>query len=175
MLAVLADTHGTESPRLDGRTEDAVDAADLVVHAGDYMTADVLDAFEARCDLRGVAGNNDPPAIHDRLPAERVVEWAGLRIVVVHGHEHAETSLAMLGRQSNADLVIFGHSHDPEAVQATVPLLNPGSHAEPRWNRPAHAELEWDDEDDLAHGRLVEPSGEVFERFIVEPRPPDGD
>ena len=77
----------------------------------------------------------------------------------------------MAGRQSNADLVVYGHSHDPGVQDGSVPLCNPGSHADPRWNRPAHAELEWDETAKLARGRLVEPSGETFERFVVEPRP----
>lgn len=171
MLVVVSDTHGRDSARLEGRTADAVDAADRVVHAGDFVTAAVLDAFETRCDLRGVYGNNDSQAVRDRLPAEELVEWEDLRIAVVHGHEHTETALSMLGRQANADLVVFGHSHRPEVRDGTVPLLNPGSHADPRWYRPAHAELEWDAADGHASGRLVEPSGEVFERFVVEPRP----
>ncbi|MUV85487.1 YfcE family phosphodiesterase [Natronomonas sp. CBA1123] len=171
MLVVLSDTHGRDSTRLEGRTAEAVDAADLVIHAGDYMTETVLDAFEARCDLRGVYGNNDPPAVRERVPAEELVEWAGLRIAVVHGHEHTDTALSMLGRQANADLLVFGHSHAPEFREAPVPMLNPGSHADPRWNRPAHAELEFDDAAGRAEGRLADPSGEVFERFVVEPRP----
>ena len=171
MLVALSDTHGRESSRLEGRTEAAVEAADIVVHAGDFTTEAALDAFAARADLRGVYGNNDPPAVRDRLPAERVVEWAGLRLFVVHGHEHTGAALTMAGRQSSADLVVYGHSHDPGVQDGSVPLCNPGSHADPRWNRPAHAELEWDETAELARGRLVEPSGETFERFVVEPRP----
>lgn len=172
MLAVLSDTHGRDDARLSGRTAEAVESATAVVHAGDFMTGDVLDAFESHGPLYAVYGNNDPPDVRDRLEPERVFEWRGLRIVVVHGHEHTDTALSMLGRQSNADLVVFGHSHAPEFREGVVPALNPGSHADPRWNRPAHAELEWDDDANLAYGRLVEPSGTVFERFTVEPRGP---
>ena len=181
MLAVLSDTHSRDGPRLEGRTATAIEEADLVIHAGDFTTAEVLDAFEARCALRGVYGNNDTPPVRDRLPAERVVEWAGLRVAVAHGHDHSETALSLFARQSNADLVVVGHSHDPGFVEGEptsasgpVPRLNPGSHADPRWNRPGHAELEWDDDAGLAHGRIVEPSGEVFERFTVGKRPLEG-
>ena len=170
MLVALSDTHGRESTRLEGRTAEAVDAADIVIHAGDFMTETVLDAFQARCALCGVYGNNDPPAVRDRVPADRVLEWRDLRIALVHGHEHADVELSLFARQSNADLVVFGHSHAPEFREGVVPALNPGSHADPRWNRPAHAELEWNDAAGLARGRLVEPSGTVFERFTVEPR-----
>ena len=172
MLAVLSDTHGRDSPRLSGRTADAVAEASRVVHAGDFMTEAVLDAFESRGPLAAVYGNNATAAVRERLPADRIVEWEGLRIAVVHGHEHTETALAMFGRQASADLVVFGHSHEPTFEDGTVPMLNPGSHADPRWHRPAHAELEWDDNEQVAHGRLVEPAGEVFERFTVEPRTP---
>jgi putative phosphoesterase len=170
MLVALSDTHGRESTRLEGRTAEAVDAADLVIHAGDFMTEPVLDAFEDRCDLRGVYGNNADEAVRDRLPAERVVDWQDLRIAVTHGDGKTETALSMFARQSSADLLVFGHSHEPELRPGTVPMLNPGSHADPRWNRPAHAELTWDEEGGFARGRLVEPSGEVFEEFTVEPR-----
>lgn len=170
MLAVLSDTHGRDDARLSGRTEDAVDEAEATVHAGDFMTTDVLDAFEARGRVLGVSGNNDTPGVRERVPADRILEWRDLRIAVVHGHEHTDTALSMFGRQSNADLVVVGHSHAPEFRDGVVPVLNPGSHADPRWNRPAHAELEWDSDAGVARGRLVEPSGTTFERFVVEPR-----
>jgi putative phosphoesterase len=170
MLVALSDTHSNDGTRLSGRTKEALTAASTVVHAGDFTTADALDSFESCGPLYAVYGNNDAPAVRTRLPAEQTFEWQRLRIAVVHGHEHTDTALAMFARQSNADLVVFGHSHTPEFREGIVPALNPGSHADPRWNRPAHAELEWDEAAGLARGRLVEPSGTVFERFTVEPR-----
>lgn len=170
MLVVLSDTHGRDDPRLSGRTADAVETADAIVHAGDFMTPDVLDAFESYGPVYGVSGNNDTPDVRHRVPEELIFEWERLRIAVVHGHEHTDTALSMFARQSNADLLVRGHSHAPEFREGIVPVLNPGSHADPRWNRPAHAELEWDEADELARGRLVEPSGTVFEQFVVEPR-----
>lgn len=170
MLVALSDTHSRDGPRLSGRTRETIEAASVILHAGDFMTEDVLDGFESHGPLYAVYGNNDTTAVRERVPAERVFEWQGLRIAVVHGHRHTETELSILGRQSGADLVVFGHSHAPEFSDGIVPALNPGSHADPRWNRPAHAELEWDGAAGFARGRLVEPSGTVFERFTVEPR-----
>jgi hypothetical protein len=45
-------------------------------------------------------------------------------------------------------------------------VLNPGSHAQPRRYRPAHAELETDG--DGVAGRLVAPAGTVFEEFRLD-------
>lgn len=193
MITVVSDTHGSDDHRLDGRTLEAVREADLVIHAGDFTTEAVLDAFLAEAcatsasengaaganagDATGasagesgagefvaVAGNNDDDRVRDRLAATRVVERAGVRFAVVHGHEHDETGASLLGRQEGADVVVVGHSHRPgfEAAGA-VAVLNPGSHADPRWYRPAHAELEPTTEG--LCGRLVTPGGEVLSEF----------
>jgi uncharacterized protein len=113
----------------------AVDAADVVVHAGDWMSVDLLDALEARARrLVGVFGNNDGAALRARLPEVARVELAGVRFAVVH-----ETGAAT-GRERrcaraypDVDVLVFGHSHIPWDTTATRPdggalrLLNPGS------------------------------------------------
>lgn len=168
MLTVVSDTHGSDGHRLHGRTYSAVREAELVIHAGDFYREPVLDAFhdEAR-SLQAVYGNNADRAIRDRLPESRVVEYGGVRFAVTHRHRSGETGLLMFGREREADVVIFGHSHAPRFDDAgDVALLNPGSHAQPRGNRPAHAEL--DPIADGLEGRLVTPSGDVFEKFRIE-------
>ena len=172
VLTIVSDTHGTDDDRLRGRALEAVRAADRVIHAGDFYREPVLDAFLAENDsLYGVVGNNDDDAIRDRLPRERVVAYDGLSIAVRHRSRSAATGLVMFGRERDADLVVFGHSHRPEFDDSgEVPLLNPGSHAQPRGNRPAHAELEPDPDGAGLVGRLVTPDGEVFRRFDLEPR-----
>ncbi|MFB6139195.1 MAG: metallophosphoesterase [Halosimplex sp.] len=182
MITVVSDTHGTDGHRLDGRTLTAVREAELVIHAGDFTTEAVLDAFEAEAgsagseteadddgadgEFVGVYGNNDDAAVRDRLAGQRVIEHGGVRFVVVHGHEHGDTARPLLGRQERADVVVVGHSHQPgHRDLGAVTVLNPGSHADPRWYRPAHAELE-PTETGLT-GRLVAPDGEVFDEFEV--------
>lgn len=168
MLAVVSDTHSTEDHRLRGRTYEAVREADVVVHAGDFYREPVLDAFYAEArSLRAVYGNNADYAIRDRLPESRVVEYGGVRFAVTHRRRSGDTGLVMFGRERDADVVIHGHSHAPRFDDsADVALLNPGSHAQPRGNRPAHAELESTPEG--LEGRLVTPDGDVFEEFIIE-------
>jgi putative phosphoesterase len=172
VLTVVSDTHGTEDDRLRGRTLEAVRAADRVVHAGDFYREPVLDAFLAENEsLYGVFGNNDDDAIQERLPRERVVAYEGVTVAVRHRSRSGATGLVMFGRQHEADLVVFGHSHRPGFDDSgDVPLLNPGSHAQPRGNRPAHAELEPDPDGSGLVGRLVTPDGEVFDEFAVARR-----
>lgn len=170
MIAIVSDTHGTDDHRLEGRTLEAVREADLVVHAGDFNTAAVLDAFEAESDaFLGVYGNNDDSEVCERLPAERTFGRNGVRFALTHRRDGGETGLALFGRERDADVVVFGHSHRPGFGQAgAVGLLNPGSHADPRWYRPGHAELAAT-EDGFA-GKLLEPDGTEIARFRVESR-----
>jgi len=172
VITVVSDTHGTDGHRLAGRTLTAVREAALVIHAGDFLTGAVLEAFEREVGtdrdgggrLVAVAGNNDDAAVRERVTSTRVVDHAGVRFVVTHGHEHDATALSYLGRQEAADVAVVGHSHRPEwDSTGEVAVLNPGSHADPRWHRPAHAELEPTVEG--LDGRLVTPDGEVLEAF----------
>ncbi|MFC7097427.1 metallophosphoesterase [Halobaculum marinum] len=170
MLVLISDTHGTDGHRLRGRTLEAVREADTVVHAGDFYREQVLDnLLRVNDTVYGVTGNNDDAPLRERLPNERVVGYEGATLAVRHRSRSGATGLVLFGRERDADLVVFGHSHRPEFDDSgAVPLVNPGSYAQPRGNRPAHAELERT-ADGLA-GRLVTPDGEVFEEFTVPVR-----
>ena len=75
VLAIISDTH---LPRGARRLPDAfvehIRAADLLLHAGDFMTVDVLRELERiGPPLVGVHGNVDTAELRRLLPVERVV------------------------------------------------------------------------------------------------------
>ena len=142
---IMADTHVPKRARdLPAPLWAAVDGADVVVHAGDWVDVALLDALEARSHrLIGVYGNNDGPALRARLPEIARAELAGLRLAVVH-----ETGPAS-GRERrcaqsypDADVLVFGHSHIPWDTVAPngLRLLNPGSPTDRR-RQPHHTYL----------------------------------
>lgn len=131
-LLLLADTHVPRRARdLPSVVWDAVDAADVVLHAGDWVDVALLDALEARARrVVGCWGNNDGPDLRARLPEVARAELGGVRFAVVH-----ETGQAA-GREArcaaaypDADVLVFGHSHIPWDTVAPggLRLLNPGS------------------------------------------------
>jgi putative phosphoesterase len=131
-LLLLADTHVPKRARdLPDQVWQAVDEADLVVHAGDWVDLALLDRLEARARrLVAVWGNNDHGAFRERLPEVATVEVEGLRIGVVHETGPAKGREARCGAQyPDLDVLVFGHSHIPWDTTAGtgLRLLNPGS------------------------------------------------
>ncbi|HVW44046.1 MAG TPA: metallophosphoesterase [Amycolatopsis sp.] len=131
-LLIIADTHVPKRARaLPDLVWREAEAADVVIHAGDWVDAALLDELEARTRrLIGVYGNNDGPALRARLPEVAHADLDGLRLSVVH-----ETGAAK-GREQrcaaafpDTDVLVFGHSHIPwDTVTGTgLRLLNPGS------------------------------------------------
>ncbi len=120
---------------------EAVEHADVVIHAGDWMSVDLLDRLDARAArLIGVWGNNDGPDLRSRLPEVARVDLDGVRFAVVH-----ETGAAQ-GRERrceagypDTDVLVFGHSHIPWDTRAAngLRLLNPGSPTDRR-RQPTH-------------------------------------
>lgn len=155
-LVLIADTHIPMRARdLPAPVWAAAEAADVVLHAGDWVDEAFLDRMEARCvRLVGVYGNNDGPALRRRLPEVADVDLDGLRVAVVH-----ETGPAT-GREQRCqarfpdrDLLVFGHSHIPWDTVAPggLRLLNPGSPTDRR--RQPYATYMTAD---VVHGALTE-------------------
>ncbi|MFK0236659.1 metallophosphoesterase family protein [Streptomyces vinaceus] len=130
-LLLMSDTHvPTRARALPAPLLAAVDTADAVLHAGDWVDEATLDLLESRSHrLLGVHGNNDGAPLRRRLPEVARAELAGVRFAVVH-----ETGAAK-GRESRCserfpetDVLVFGHSHIPwDSAVGGLRLLNPGS------------------------------------------------
>ena len=140
-LLLVSDTHIPGRARtLPAAVRRAADAADLIVHAGDWVTASVLDDLLGHGDVVGVWGNNDGPDLRSRLPevARRTVE--GVDLAVIHETGDARSrERRMDAAFDDVQLLIFGHSHIP--WDTTTPrglrLLNPGSPTDRR-RQPHH-------------------------------------
>ena len=131
-LVLMSDTHVPKRARdLPPELWAAVDAADVVIHAGDWVDVPLLDALEARsARLIACYGNNDGPALRRRLPEIAHAEVGGLQMAVVHETGPATGREARCAaRFPDTDVLVFGHSHIPwDTTAATgLRLLNPGS------------------------------------------------
>jgi putative phosphoesterase len=143
LIAVISDTHLPKGARrLPDACVERIEAADLLLHAGDFSTLDVLRELEAiGPPVIGVHGNVDSADLRRLLPKETVVEAGGARIAMVHDAGQRTGRLDRMRRRfgDRADIVVFGHSHLPlhERAPDGFQILNPGSPTDRR-RAPAH-------------------------------------
>lgn len=135
-VVVLSDTH---APRFWKRCPPAVatrlDGADLILHAGDICTVEVLDELRAYAPVHAVLGNNDGPDVVARgVPETLELDLDGLRVGMIHDAGPKDGRLLRLRRRfPTAAVVIFGHSHIPmDLADDRLRILNPGSPTDKR-------------------------------------------
>ena len=144
-LAIISDTHLPRGARaLPAPCVEHLRAADLILHAGDVCTLEVLEELRAiGPPVEAVHGNVDDARVRAALPAARLVEAGGARIAMLHDAGPAAGRLARMQARfadSGAVAVVFGHSHIPlhDRDPATgFQLFNPGSPTDRR-RQPAH-------------------------------------
>lgn len=131
-LLLLADTHVPRRARdLPDPVWDAVDSADVVIHAGDWMSVDIYERVLDRApSLLACWGNNDGPDLRAMLPERADAVLGGLRWTVVHETGASAGREARMARlYPDTDVLVFGHSHIPwdSTTHSGLRLLNPGS------------------------------------------------
>ncbi|MGH3322034.1 MAG: metallophosphoesterase family protein [Streptosporangiaceae bacterium] len=135
-VAVISDTH---APRfwkaVPPRVAELLDGADVILHAGDVCTAQVLDELAAYAPVHVVLGNNDGAEVESwGAPETLDVELDGLRVAMIHDSGPAKGRVRRMHRRfPEADLVVFGHSHIPMDVSEDgLRIFNPGSPTDKR-------------------------------------------
>ena len=140
-LAIISDTHLPRGARaLPPACVEQLRAADLILHAGDFMELAVLEDLQALGPtVCAVRGNVDSAELQARLPLTRVVAAEGVKIAMVHDAGPSDRRLDRLRRRfPDADAVVFGHSHIPLLERdAGFTIFNPGSPTERR-RAPQH-------------------------------------
>ena len=131
-LLLIADTHVPKRARdLPTQVWDEVSNADVVLHAGDWVEASLLDELEKRAKrLVACWGNNDGTELRRRLPERADATLGGLRFTVVHETGSATGREARMATDyPDTDVLVFGHSHIPwdTTAKTGLRLLNPGS------------------------------------------------
>lgn len=123
-LVLTSDTHLPQRARdLPAPLWAAVDDADVVVHAGDWVDVATLDALAARsARLIGCYGNNDGAALRARLPEVAYADLDGLRLAVVHetGPSGGRDDRCA-ARFRDVDLLVFGHLNIPKPTTRRWP------------------------------------------------------
>ncbi len=127
-IGVLSDTHVSSFTELPDKILTTLAEVDMIIHAGDFTTKNVLDGLKQLREVRAVCGNMDSNEMKQILPEKEVFTVGGRRLGVTHGWGSPH---GIEGRVSslfsNVDIIVFGHSHQPvnEVIHGIL-FFNPG-------------------------------------------------
>ena len=142
-ILVISDSHGRRD-RINEVISRQIRRPDALIFLGDGLQD--LDY----CDTTGIAvykvcGNCDVLYLNfiTDAPDEQIINLNGIRIMMVHGHNHGVkltyTPLIRIAAENKADVLLFGHTHMPFemtvmpendlGIRLEKPLyvMNPGS------------------------------------------------
>jgi putative phosphoesterase len=129
LVGVISDTHGLVRPA----ALTALAGSQLIVHAGDVGSPEVLDQLRGIAPVVAVRGNNDRGAWAEALLATEVVDLDGVFLYVLHDVKELDLD----PRAAGFHAVIAGHSHRPGMEERDgVLFLNPGSAGPRRFTLP---------------------------------------
>ena len=130
LIGILSDTHGYFHPSI----PTYFTGVDLILHAGDVGTPDILDRLEELAPTRAVWGNIDGQSIRHRSEEHYKKRVGGVRIWMTHiaGRPGAwQRGMGPLLRDDPPDLLICGHSHilriERDKSLRNMLYINPGA------------------------------------------------
>ncbi len=130
-IGVISDTHLKEaSPELIDLTRTVFSDVDMILHAGDLVSLQILKAFEGK-KIVAARGNMDLPDSEGVLRDQETIEVGGRRIGLIHGWgSPAGLEEKIRERFPDVEAIVYGHSHRPaNHVVDGVLFFNPGSFA----------------------------------------------
>ncbi len=138
LLGLVSDTHGLAAR--DVLEVFRAERVELILHAGDIGTVDVVRKLESVAPVVAVSGNGDEP-LYARYPWDLLLRIGERRILLCHwydnfGRIHPGYARTLL--EWRPDVLIFGHTHEACVEQRGETLfVNPGyaGPSEPRRSR----------------------------------------
>ena len=127
-IGVISDTHGMVHPAVFR----IFAGVELILHAGDIGSGDVLEELETIAPVRAVPGNTDGWMARVNRPLCLELETAAGRVAMTHGHlavasAFAPDSLVHYFRDFRPGIIVYGHTHRARSTRLDgVALFNPG-------------------------------------------------
>ena len=79
-IGVLSDTHARLVGEISPEVLEALSSVDLILHAGDIVTLDVLEGLRQLGGVKAVRGNMDSPELKSLLPEKELIVVGGKKI-----------------------------------------------------------------------------------------------
>jgi len=125
-LGVISDTHGMLRPTI----IDVFRDVDRIIHCGDVGSPQILDRLALLAPVSVAYGNIDGFDIRARSSRVVRLECNGRITIALHGDQFGMPTPSVLKDEfSDADIILFGHTHKPliEQVGGSLTVMNPGA------------------------------------------------
>lgn len=130
-IGIISDTHSLVRPEV----YDAFEGVDLILHAGDIGSHDVIIELEPIAPIKAVVGNNDSHLSH-KFDEKVMFELEHRSFILQHILDVIPEEKAA-GTNLIKEIFVFGHSHQPMNRQVGSTLyFNPGSAGPRRFSLP---------------------------------------
>lgn len=148
VVGVISDTHGRMNPK----ALDALYGSDVILHAGDIGSEEILRKLRKIAPVHAIIGNIDIEPMTSKYPATEVVEISGHSFYMLHNVK----ALDLNPKATGFAAVIFGHSHKPEFFfEKGVLFFNPGSAGPRRFRLP------------ISVGKIRIENAELFPEIVI--------
>jgi putative phosphoesterase len=128
VVGVISDTHGLLRPEIPKIFKNV----DLILHAGDIGSPEILHTLRQIAPTISVRGNNDTGEWAKRVPELKTVQVEDVSILVLHDRKELPDN-----RSRQVQVVVTGHSHRPSIERSDgILFLNPGSAGPRRFSLP---------------------------------------
>jgi uncharacterized protein len=149
LIGVISDTHIPErAKKIPEIVIEVFKDVDMILHAGDLVSFDVLKQLQDVAPTKCVLGNMDK-YYGMYLPENEIITMHGHRIGLNHGEVYPRgdtQQLKYIALELDVDILITGHTHWAFIKELNeVLLLNPGSPTVPRMSDPSVMLLEIND------------------------------
>lgn len=133
-LGLISDTHIPERANsLDNSIHEIFKQVDVILHAGDITSMDVIIELEVIAPVEAVRGNMDRYG-EINFPEYKVLEYENVKIGLCHGagdRHNIMDRMIYLFRPFGVKVIVFGHTHDSVITQRNgIYLINPGTAAD---------------------------------------------
>lgn len=141
LIGVISDTHIPErAEKIPEIVFKIFKDTDMILHAGDLVSVDVISQLQELAPVKCVRGNMDR-YYNLKLPKRELLEVDGLKIGLDHGEVYPRgdtQQLKYIALEMEVEILITGHTHWGFIKKVdNILLLNPGSPTVPRMSDPS--------------------------------------
>jgi hypothetical protein len=129
IIGILSDTHNLLRPE----AVNALKGSEIIIHAGDIGSPEVINRLKNIAPVYAVRGNTDSSFPEGTLPTTDLIEISKKYLYVIHNMDEIDVDPVAAGFNA----VISGHSHKSNIEYKNgVLFINPGSAGPRRFSLP---------------------------------------